>query len=936
MRTRCRHVITLISCSLLISLETLSAGTETDEFWQFYEKHPHMQDYFPFGVYGGAQGDWTPWGHSSQAYTRILTDTIAENGFNVIWGGKTPHATREVSDGPLISIPFNRWFYGTELPLKEMKIFPTLINYMRFNSGALAKFQREEPALNVQEMAEVEADRKDYLEFAATLAREHPESIIGFVSDDEPLYLAPSIAAIRLIEKYTKLPVTTCQPTWGGFRRFVGHMQPMTADWYPTWDVTRDSWSIAKNLRWLQDHHPDRVFYFIPLAAAWSAHEPTKPWLKDSRPSPTELRMQFWQALAGGTKGFFYFHVGGPVLQPQWAGGQDGLLNGLLWPNNDLWDELGSIARMITVTGPLLISCRPDTSIRPDVSCRRLSYPEFEGQAIDCGLLKCIKHDRQFLIPWNNNSHHQENGSILIPEGRLNGRKIYDLISLREVSLADVDGNKNLNLSLPAGGGHIYLIADPEQFELCRQTILRHKVRLPRIVARMRYRIASTNGLNLKQPQNIDALLKDAKQAESRGNWVQAAKMYQRATTAISRNEEAIPNPVRETKRHLDQIAEVLTNTEDLFRTHVRVLDLPSSQWIYSAHAANPHVGNEIREWASLVNLYLDALIRSREGTYQAALPRAFLDTVLTLQNLVTKNKQSTAAAIKNRLGEIRKPIRLAMITPDRNDVEYHMIQSWLFENISPTWIAPDATGTLTDETGKPVRFADYDAVWIHQLRYARPVASEGHVDPMQILIPELVKKEAVQAMKEYVNDGGCLFLTGISGLYTMVLGVESVMPDRVRENRYLTPILATGLAASDDSGGHPVFSNLSAGGFFTNCNFPGHNLITECAWSEQKPSGKVIANEFVEYKAGDNPSGEPRRMDRYAAMVEYSLGCGTVIVLGGRSCDFTPQNPFPGEHSEQVRQGGRGKMREQMRKFMLNALVHYTSLTEPEQNEKK
>ncbi|MCH2203984.1 MAG: hypothetical protein MK102_18620 [Fuerstiella sp.] len=107
MRTRCRHVITLISCSLLISLETLSAGTETDEFWQFYEKLPHMQDYFPFGVYGGAQGDWTPWGHSSQAYTRILTDTIAENGFNVIWGGKTPHATREVPGGPLISIAFN-------------------------------------------------------------------------------------------------------------------------------------------------------------------------------------------------------------------------------------------------------------------------------------------------------------------------------------------------------------------------------------------------------------------------------------------------------------------------------------------------------------------------------------------------------------------------------------------------------------------------------------------------------------------------------------------------------------------------------------------------------------------------------------------------------------------------------------------------------------
>ena len=202
--------------------------------------------------------------------------------------------------------------------------------------------------------------------------------------------------------------------------------------------------------------------------------------------------------------------------------------------------------------------------------------------------------------------------------------------------------------------------------------------------------------------------------------------------------------------------------------------------------------------------------------------------------------------------------------------------------------------------------------------------------------MPELVSEQTVRAMKEYVDRGGSLLLTGISGLYAVALGVERTIPDRVRENDYVTPILATGVAAADGFDTHPVFKNLPHAGFFTNCSFPGHNLVTECAWHENRPAGRVIANEFVEYKQGDNPSGEPRRIDEYAAIVEYTPGQGRIIVLGGWWCDFTPQNPFPGEHSDLVRKGGRGALRDRMRRLMMNALVHYTSLSRSMQNEQK
>jgi len=210
-------------------------------------------------------------------------------------------------------------------------------------------------------------------------------------------------------------------------------------------------------------------------------------------------------------------------------------------------------------------------------------------------------------------------------------------------------------------------------------------------------------------------------------------------------------------------------------------------------------------------------------------------------------------------------------------------------------------------------------------------------VDPMQALMPELVNEQTVQAMKEYVNHGGGLLLTGISGLYAMVLGVEETMPNSIRENSYITPVLAAGIASADGFEQHPVFKNLPAEGFFTTCNFPYRNLLTECAWKARVPSGSVIANEFVEYKKGDDPNnGSRNRIGEYAAIVEYSHGKGKIMVLGGRSCDFTPLAPYPGEHSDFLRKRGRGTLRDQMRKLMLNALIYCTGPSETDLNRQK
>ena len=68
---RCEHVGDVLGAvigsntpllAILLALACLAgeagrsacAADKADEFWRFYEKYPHMQDFFPFGTWGGA------------------------------------------------------------------------------------------------------------------------------------------------------------------------------------------------------------------------------------------------------------------------------------------------------------------------------------------------------------------------------------------------------------------------------------------------------------------------------------------------------------------------------------------------------------------------------------------------------------------------------------------------------------------------------------------------------------------------------------------------------------------------------------------------------------------------------------------------------------------------------------------------------------------
>lgn len=876
-----------------------------DDFWKFYEKYPRLQDFYPFGVYGDP-GRWSPFGHSPETYNQILLDLLAENYVNVIWSTSTHRLVVDPEDmkSPKLS-SFGRWYYGEELKLHEMKAIPSLINWMRFDKPVFSKYQRAEPFLNEKEIAEVEKELRGVLDFAKQIGQSYPDSIVGFVSDDEPSHLAPAIAALRLLEKNTMLPATTCIPSWGGFQVFAAHMQPATGDWYPTGDATRNSWSVASNLRWLQENHPDRVFWFLPLASAYhGGHEPTLPGLRDSRPSRAELRLQFWQAVALGCKGFFYYNTGGWI---DWAGGEDNLLNPVLKPNvpDNLMEEIRELGRDITAIGPLLLSCRPDTSISLKSHSGVVRYPEFEGPALDCGLLKDVRNDRYFVVVWNNDVDQMRPGGVFFPPEVLANRKVYDLSTLEETEY--FEEGRFLKLPLPPGGGRIFLIANEKEFAACRDTILRHRVTPERVRARMRLRLATAQRVESKEANELVA---QAQAAERERNWEKAAWLYRGVVASIDKAEAKVAD-LKPTRDALDRVAEVLSVSDDLLRTSgYRLFDLPrDNQHFHWNHFLNKDIGKELRDWVSLCQGYFDALGRFRAGQFWSF---TLHDQLLSLEEWAKQNQQAIQTAIDKRLAEVRKPFRVAFVTPDRNEVESTILYAWGWEHCQVTWITPNRKGQLTDAAGKAFNPADYEVVWIHQLRFQQPVPKDQKVESADVLMPELVDKPMLQTLRNFVENGGGLLLSGIAGLYTLVLEVEKTPPDRLRENSFFQRAFGVGLAPAADCAKHPVFAGLPTDGFYTNANFPENNLVPECAYEMKNPSGILVANEL------DDVYGP---IENYASIIEYRLGKGKVMVFGGRSCDFSP-----GEAFSLPKGNDRFALRDRMRTVTLNALGYLAS----------
>lgn len=851
----------------------------------FYDAHEECRDFLPFGLYGFGGGSRFSAIHaalkqfdSEQVTAEMHCDSLVDHNLNSIWGALAIDKSAE----PRLN-ERDEFFYGTLLPRYEMRTLPNG-NLAGFSatSEAFAGMQRRAPLFSAEETARAERALAPKLAHLEELAATYPSQILGFVTDDEPENVATAVAAARLVEKHTGRLATFTTPNFYNVQNdYSAQMMPITADLYYCGDSARSSWAIPEQVRWLAKNRPGRLFWLMPLTGAWSSHEPTLPDLPDSRTLQSELRLQCWSALALGTKGFFFFQEGQWCFS--WGEGQDGVFDVVKrendhHPRQNLAAELREIGRDFTTIGPSLLTAYPAVEPAIPIDCGKVRFPNFRGPALDCGLLRDPRAGRDFLVPWNNDVDREQSGTLTVPAALLGaGRKVYDLHALEPVA---VGAGGTFAVTLPPGGGRIYLVGDAAAFAAVENDILRQRVRPERVKARalVRRRASWPKTLSFAK---ADESIAAARAAEQSSDWRAAAAAYGAAVAEMRRQ-----SPLAGIEAILDQAGRLLSQGDDLLRTHGQTLFNIRAQSYRGYGDVGQMFGQlpirqEIGQWVSLAATY----VSMKQMLHAGSVNWDRLDTVKAAARRLAADAEANVAALRGkftqRIKELRQPHRVAYVTADRDGIEEIRTYAWAYRTFRVKWIAPDADGVLRDMAGRDFDPAEYDVVWVHQLASRQPPAEDVRADPGAVLLEPLLEPAMKDAIRGFVQGGGGLLLTGVAGLYALPLGVETVPPDRFQENGVGLVGYKQGLMPVAGAEKHPALAHVPPQGVITNGGgtLPGWCAVSECVWDAKPPSGTVVAHVM---------SDKGERVP-WSAIVEYPLGRGKILVMGGMCCSLTP-----------------------------------------------
>ncbi len=863
----------------------------------FYERFPHMKKFFPFGVFmGNHDGTVMHWeGDSPEHSLEILLDVLSDHYINFVWGnGVGLEVDWAKRSSPTDYGKFGRWAYGKEYPNHSIRVMPSADRWFGKYTLLFKPYKGRKELLTDEEEANLEIKLKDKLNFMKALARKYPQTIVGFIIDDEPgpAYLVSRIAAANIVERHTKAPALFCVNSLNDVFVFSQYFQCLGGDWYCVDRNIRDNWEIGRRMRELAHRCPELTFWFIPLGGLYgSAHDTTRPGLPNTGLSQTEFRFQIWQALAYGAKGIVVWTL------ESWPFGRHnmvGMLDPLLLPTKPakLIDEFKEIGKYITAVGPLLLPCKADFSVSVKLKCSKVSFPEFEGPALDCGILKDSENDRVFLVPFNNDIEREQQGILTLPKcwSRL---KVYNLRTLKEINTS----KRHIQLNLPPGGGEILLVSNPKEFKVCKDIILANRTRAQRISAWKHLRLARDQGLKI---QKADNFFKKGLKAEKQGKWQKAVDAYQKAIVAVRNAEDesivmrtvinyTIKPDIKAMRKKLNRIANILSESNNLIAVNKGIFNLLVGAPTFSDFLSNKFIGKQANELIYLIREYYRALDKFRHGQFLRKdsfnTYYTLLDELSAIENLAEKNLSDIKRIVKHRLIQVRKPIKLAFVTSNRKTIEFNLVYSRAFENFYVRWFTPNNKGKFCDRKGQKLKPKDFDVIWIHQLRFARKVTKNQKLSDIEsIIMPQLLNLSLKERIMKFVDKGGGLFLSGIAGVYATILGIETKVPNRIRQSAPMVgKAVVFKIMPRCGFENHPIFKGFNTSqGIYTNdiYKYRPLSLLTECAWEGIQPSGTVIALQE------DNAN---IRNKNYAAIIEYHFGRGKVLVFGGLSVNIIP-----------------------------------------------
>ena len=472
------------------------------------------------------------------------------------------------------------------------------------------------------------------------------------------------------------------------------------------------------------------------------------------------------------------------------------------------------------------------------------------------------------LVIHNNDPWRSHSASVTLSDTLR--ENVFDLALLEPVSLTQGSQGATFSVNLKAGDGRLYLAGDDLAVDAARAGVLRRRCDHQARMLRIDCEFSECGGVDIAA---VKMLCDRSAQAADDGDPMMALDLFKQARSAL----HAAENAVSEYREIRDFIESARSNLD---RINIWFLNAPFRPNPASAEGGPSLKVLQDRAWTQMRNFCLN------ENNFRAGILDVTAAYVLNreIENLkadVLSYQPSNVAK-----GSIAV-IDLSLDGDQVGDPELRALAErlrWMFDDVEQLTALPK--GQWVDTTGEPAGLDDRDMVWIH-LGGRSPVVQARYCESAS-LVPGIPPTKTVNSLRQFVEDGGGLVLSGLSTCLAATFGLEVSRPNYCYWGTILVPghdpstytpatapaVKSLGLKPMVQD--HPLFSGLPAGGFKTISFSNKGELVTEALWQrpEWPKKGRVLAGYWA-----DGVSIP----DNYAAVVEYKMdNGGKVILLGG------------------------------------------------------
>ncbi|MCD6218770.1 hypothetical protein J7K43_00105 [Candidatus Calescamantes bacterium] len=405
-------------------------------------RHP-IQDFFPFGVYLG-------WNHILDNYKkagfsdewemmeRVLDDMVTR-GFNTVWCVNTKTAITE----HIIKMCATR---NIRVCSRDAEFFLNTRPFEKIEPVArkiLPKFRGNQTVLGWVFGEEYSVKRMPELKNIQDLVMELDPSHV-------PLFI------------HNKLETAVFAAEKLNCRIIIRDIYPFFADpeagWiFPNGQLNYFEGEVDKAFQVAQA--VDANLWIIPSVtgeyhppAVQRAYSPTTgygKWLY-AVPTPEQIRVQTWAALAHGAKGIIYYHYVGSIKMNPWGKGfSPWRYDGTESPRQK---EMTRLAKELKRLSPIILSLGPREG------------PVYTSN-YDIGAFiyrTRVAPVHRFVIVFNRDFYHQSEAEVMIPDA---DGIIFDLKNLEPIVSYKAGSFYRFRVQLEPGDGRIYLLGSDQDFE---------------------------------------------------------------------------------------------------------------------------------------------------------------------------------------------------------------------------------------------------------------------------------------------------------------------------------------------------------------------------------------------------------------------------------------------------------------------------------------